>query len=64
MSVTRLPVQHKQLPHCPSCNRQLPSFKGAVSITQEEAEVLLAVTFRVRCACGLEWDLTRTARGA
>jgi hypothetical protein len=61
--VTRLPVQHRRAPHCPSCKAPLPTFDGMSLTLMGETDVeLLAITFHVRCKCGSVWDLKKGAK--
>ena len=60
----RLPVQHPNAPHCPKCGVDLPNLNGmqvAFGFDCGELEVL-SITLRIRCKCGAEWDLTKTAK--
>ena len=63
--ITRLPVQHPQHPHCTVCKAPLPALDGLTIWVGPEGlgdvEVLLA-TFRLRCKCGAEWDLTKKVK--
>ena len=60
-NVTRLPVQHKQTPHCSTCNAMLPRIDGLEIVLPSTAVGLdvLAVTLHVRCPCGAKWDLRK-----
>jgi hypothetical protein len=63
-NVTRLPVQHPQYPRCPKCQAKLPTFNRAmITVGPDELEgcELLSLTYRVRCACRSEWNLTKNA---
>ena len=63
--VTRLPTQHRQRPHCPSCGRDVPTFHQSTFMVSESdlaGWVLQAVTFHIRCPCGAGWDLKKTAK--
>lgn len=61
--IVRLPTQHKTLPHCPSCNRSLPTFDGVtvlLPVLEHPIEVVSCVLrIRVRCECGAEWILQK-----
>lgn len=63
--VERLPVQHPRAPHCPECGRALPNFLNVIidvptDDTLDGCKLLgLTIVFRVQCACGQKWDLTR-----
>ena len=60
---TRLPVQHKKKPHCPSCGIDLPTFESAVMMDAEESECeLLKVIFLIRCSCGSVWNIEKTVK--
>jgi hypothetical protein len=63
--LVRLPVQHKERPHCPRCETDVPTF-NRTNIDTSPAELgefeLLAVTFHVKCPCGAEWDLRKTVK--
>lgn len=62
--VARLPVQHPQSPHCASCGADLPNLDGAVFAPMLAlfGASIVSVSFRIRCACGLEWDLRKTVK--
>ena len=63
-SVTRLPVAHRQKPHCVACGRDLPNFDSADLFTTVLTDVeLLGVTFHIRCRCGKAWDLRKSTKG-
>lgn len=58
--VSRLPVQHPQAPHCPTCEAPLPNLDGLyVMMPVTPAVDVLALTLLVRCKCGEEWCLTK-----
>ncbi len=60
--VTRLPVQHKNHPRCPTCNAALPTFDGVTVLLPNDLESkVLCVMFQVKCACGAEWVLKKDA---
>jgi len=64
--VRRLPTQHKDKPHCPACERDLPTFDNiAISVPVDDFKgaTLVHVSFRVRCACGETWDIRKGAKG-
>jgi hypothetical protein len=63
--VTRLPVQHKQSPHCPSCKADLPNLNSmSVIMGPENGDFeVLALMFHIRCACGARWDLRKDVKG-
>jgi hypothetical protein len=63
--VTRLPVQHRSRPHCPACGRDAPTFDGSPLFISEHdlaRWTITAMTFHLRCPCGAEWDLKKTAK--
>lgn len=64
--IRRLPVQHPLHPHCPECERALPTFRdvniNVGGLELKEAK-LVSLTFRVRCKCGAAWDLEKKVRG-
>jgi hypothetical protein len=66
-NTTRLPVQHRTLPHCATCDRDLPSMDDVFLMMGTEKlkeTVVLSITivFRVKCACGSEWLLEKSAK--
>jgi hypothetical protein len=63
--VVRIPTQHRLLPHCPNCDRRLPSFNSMVmNVSLEElgGAKLEAITFHVVCACGRTLDLKKAIK--
>jgi hypothetical protein len=52
--VIRLPTQHKNYPHCPSCSRDITSLDDLQMILAESSTKtkVLAVTVEVQCECG------------
>lgn len=63
--VTKLPTQHRQRPHCLSCGLNVPTFDGSPLYFSEHDLAgwsITAMTFHLRCPCGAEWDLKKTAR--
>jgi transposase-like protein len=64
-SVKRLPVQHRQRPHCPSCGDDLPDFNDtqtSVAFGGLKSATLDAITYHVTCGCGAKWDLRKTVK--
>jgi hypothetical protein len=63
-TVIRLPVQHRQAPHCASCKAELPNLNGLI-VTLGFDDVgdyeVLGMTMHIRCKCGKEWDLRKAA---
>jgi len=61
--VTRLPKQHKTLPHCAGCGAPLPDL-SSVRVSSGAREFatckLLAIIYHVRCPCGSEWHMQKT----
>ena len=65
MSVVRLPVQHKNAPHCPRCERNIPPFDGLLVSTIDDMPAgleVIAITLHTRCACGQLLDLRKTVK--
>jgi hypothetical protein len=63
--VKRLPVQHRNHPHCESCDRPLPTFDFTdltISLVDMGGTALQGVTFHIRCACGEPWDLRKEVK--
>jgi hypothetical protein len=63
--VTRLLTQHRERPHCPSCGRDAPTFaQSSLSLSESDLAgwALRALTFHLRCPCGAEWNLKKTAK--
>jgi hypothetical protein len=63
--VKRLPAQHPKHPHCQQCGGELPAFNSVVldiATAEMGSTELLGVTFRVKCRCGAEWDLTKSLK--
>lgn len=63
--VTRLPVQHRNAPHCPTCKASLPAFDGLslnLSASSLGDSKLTAVTLHVTCKCGAQWDLKKALK--
>ena len=58
-NVERLPAQHKLHPHCPICERDMPTFDDCILTIGDTHAKLTAVTFHVRCVCGANWDLRK-----
>ena len=52
--VVRLPTQHKNYPHCPSCSCDITSLDDLqVSLSDSSAKTkILAIIVEVRCECG------------
>jgi len=61
----RLPVQHKEHPHCPACKCDMTVFDG-LSITAPSKDfehlTVLGVTIHVQCECGQLFDLRKAAK--
>lgn len=53
---TRLPVQHRRAPHCPTCKADLPTYDDLVIILPAigDGPVMekVVVSIHVVCACG------------
>ena len=62
-SIARLPVQHRQRPHCETCSRPLGNFDGlSISLPTGRFEGQVdALGIRLRCECGEIWDLWKEA---
>ena len=60
----RLPVQHPNAPHCPTCDRPLPNLNSALLTLGAEAGdfTILGYTLHIRCVCGSPWDILKTAK--
>jgi hypothetical protein len=62
----RLPVQHRQRPHCPKCGKNLPTFpSAAISLLACDLDgvdlVRTTITFRMRCECGEVHDIMKSS---
>ena len=63
MTVTRLPVQHKNAPHCPKCKRDVPTFDNLLMQSFGDIPLpILAITIHTRCTCGMLLDLRKNIR--
>jgi hypothetical protein len=63
-TVRRLPVQHPQAPHCPTCEAPLPNLNSMSLVMGPEAGTfeIRAITLLIQCKCGAEWNLTKRAK--
>jgi hypothetical protein len=64
-SVVRIPTQHRSLPHCPSCQRQLPNFNSMMlNVSPEDlGETKVEwITFHIQCKCGMKLDLQKAIK--
>lgn len=58
--ITRLPRQHRNYPHCASCDRELTVFDHLhMSVPADLPERVLKVTLQVECDCGAQWCLAK-----
>ena len=59
-NVTRIPVQHKEAPHCEVCEIPLPTFDGVMmTMCPIMPATLLSVTYKIQCICGAVWNLEK-----
>jgi transposase-like protein len=62
-NVIRLPVQHKQRPRCPGCDREITLDEQlTVAAAGFEHLKLLSVTFALECECGQRIALRKTVK--
>jgi hypothetical protein len=63
--VTRLPVQHPQAPHCPTCGRDIPNFNRvfmSIAFVELAGLEIVGFTIHVKCTCGQPLDLRKEAK--
>jgi hypothetical protein len=63
-NVLRIPVQHRQLPHCPTCKRDVDTFNSfLVDQVAGTGIILKAITLHVKCSCGQLLDIRKSVKG-
>ncbi len=61
-TVSRLPTQHRQHPHCATCDAGLPAFESFevnASVHEMGETKLLGITYHHQCKCGAEYSLAK-----
>ena len=64
-TVERLPVQHREAPHCDECGSSLPTPKSLGMILSPHGLLgctIVSLSLHVRCPCGAEHVLTQKVR--